>query len=130
MPGTALITLGLKRHLAVMINVPVAAKRTDASLMSFLKTLTCNRNKPEPQNAKLNAHTAYQTRSTERNQEMNKVIIASATVFALIVSAGMSSAHPLGGLNQQTVNLPGPGYQVTPELSNSDPCDSCSDAYS
>lgn len=28
---------------------------------------------------------------------MKKVMIASATVFALFVSAGMSSAHPLGG---------------------------------
>lgn len=61
---------------------------------------------------------------------MKKVIIASATVLALTVNAGMSMAHPSGGHGQQTVNPPSPDYQVTPGLSNSDPCDSCSDAYS
>ncbi|WP_420583890.1 hypothetical protein [Ruegeria sp.] len=33
---------------------------------------------------------------------MKKVLIASATVFALVASAGMSTAHPLGGQAQQT----------------------------
>ncbi|WP_298934630.1 hypothetical protein [uncultured Ruegeria sp.] len=63
--------------------------------MSFLKTLTCHRNKSEPLNAKLNAHTAFQTCSTERDQEMKKTLITSVTAFAILLSAGTSMAGPL-----------------------------------
>ncbi len=68
---------------------------TGGNLMSFLKTLTCQRNKPEAQIAKLVSHTAYQSRSTERDQEMKKTLISSVTAFAIVLSAGMAMAGPV-----------------------------------
>jgi hypothetical protein len=61
---------------------------------------------------------------------MKKVMITSATVFALVVNTGMSVAHPSGGYDQQTEKLPDTCFQMTSEFSNSDPCDSCTDAWS
>lgn len=74
---------------------------SDVSLRAFLKTLTCHRNKTEPQTAKLVSHTAFQKRSTEKAQEMKKTLITSVTAFAIVLNAGVSMAGPLRGDGQR-----------------------------
>ncbi|WP_170410355.1 hypothetical protein [Ruegeria atlantica] len=61
---------------------------------------------------------------------MKKTLITSVTAFAIILSAGMSMAGPLSENTQQTTNVASSGFHVNVELSNSDNCDSCSDAWS
>lgn len=61
---------------------------------------------------------------------MKKVMITSATVFALVLSAGMSVASPLSDNGHQTNELDGSGFYVNSVYSNSSDCDSCTDAWS
>ena len=61
---------------------------------------------------------------------MKKVVITFATVFALVLSAGMSVASPLIDNGHQTAELDGSGFYVNSEYSNSSDCDSCTDAWS
>lgn len=124
--------------------------------MSFLKILTCQRNKSEPQIARLVSHTEYQTRSTERDQDMKKTLIASATAFAIAMTAGMAMAGPVRDYGQrsnahdvrsvvsqtrthidtkpkyhQTIKKPARGYGSTSENSIDENCvDACTDALS
>ena len=61
---------------------------------------------------------------------MKKTLITSVAAFAIVMSAGMSLAHPLSQNAQRTTNPASSGFHVNTELSNSDGCDSCSDARS
>lgn len=60
---------------------------------------------------------------------MKKALISFVTAFAIVLSAGMSMAHPLDGYDHQTSKAAGPGFHLNSELSSSDPCDSCTDAW-
>jgi len=53
---------------------------------------------------------------------MKKVIFTAAIAFALVASAGISTAQTWGGVDR--------GFVLTPEISDYDDCDSCSDARS